>query len=49
MTGAVLDRDFTVDEWGSFAQVIGGDPCPHCGGAGRAGPVGGGGPHVPAG
>jgi len=32
VTGAVLDRDFTVDEWGSFAQVVGGDPCPRCGG-----------------
>jgi prolyl-tRNA synthetase len=30
-TGAVLDRDFTVDEWGSFAEVASGDPCPHCG------------------
>ena len=32
LTGAVLDRDFTVDEWGSFAQVVSGDPCPRCGG-----------------
>jgi prolyl-tRNA synthetase len=31
LTGAVLDRDFTVDEWGSFAVVEGGDACPHCG------------------
>jgi prolyl-tRNA synthetase len=28
----VLDRDFQVDEWGSFAQVETGDPCPRCGG-----------------
>ena len=28
---AVLDRDFTVDEWGSFAQVVAGDGCPRCG------------------
>jgi prolyl-tRNA synthetase len=31
LTGAVLDRDFTVDEWGSFAAVESGDACPHCG------------------
>jgi prolyl-tRNA synthetase len=29
--GALLDRDFTVDEWGSFAQVVTGDGCPNCG------------------
>ena len=29
----VLGRDFTVDEWGSFAQVVSGDACPHCGGS----------------
>ncbi len=29
--GAVLDRDFAVDEWGSFAEVGSGDPCPTCG------------------
>ena len=28
----VAGRDFTVDEWGSFAQVAAGDPCPRCGG-----------------
>jgi prolyl-tRNA synthetase len=31
LTGALLGRDFTVDEWGSFAQVVTGDDCPHCG------------------
>ncbi len=31
-SGLLLDRDFTVDEWGSFAQVVAGDPCPRCGG-----------------
>ena len=31
ITGAILGRDFTVDEWGSFAQVSAGDRCPHCG------------------
>jgi prolyl-tRNA synthetase len=31
-SGVVLDRDFQVDEWGSFAQVETGDPCPRCGG-----------------
>lgn len=30
-SGAVLDRDFSVDEWGSFAEVRTGDPCPRCG------------------
>jgi len=29
--GMVLDRDFSVDEWGSFAQVVPGDACPRCG------------------
>ncbi|MGD0391661.1 MAG: proline--tRNA ligase [Acidimicrobiales bacterium] len=33
ITGAVLDRDFTVDDWGSFAQVAEGDGCPRCGAA----------------
>jgi prolyl-tRNA synthetase len=32
VTGATLGRDFTVDEWGSFATVAPGDPCPDCGG-----------------
>jgi prolyl-tRNA synthetase len=32
LTGAVIGRDFRVDEWGSFAQVMSGDPCPRCGG-----------------
>jgi prolyl-tRNA synthetase len=31
VTGATLDRDFTVDEWGSIATVAEGDPCPRCG------------------
>jgi prolyl-tRNA synthetase len=31
LTGAVLGRDFSVDEWGSFAQVVSGDGCPRCG------------------
>jgi prolyl-tRNA synthetase len=31
LSGAVLGRDFTVDEWGSFAEVISGDGCPRCG------------------
>jgi prolyl-tRNA synthetase len=30
LTGAVLDRDFSVDAWGSFAEVVSGDACPHC-------------------
>ena len=29
--GATVGRDFTVDEWGSFATVADGDPCPRCG------------------
>jgi prolyl-tRNA synthetase len=32
MSGVVLDRDFTVDEWGSYAEVVPGDACPRCGG-----------------
>ena len=31
VAGAVLGRDFTVDEWGSYAQVVTGDACPRCG------------------
>ena len=31
VSGALMGRDFTVDEWGSFAQVVGGDACPNCG------------------
>jgi prolyl-tRNA synthetase len=31
VAGVVLDRDFNVDQWGSFAQVAAGDPCPRCG------------------
>jgi prolyl-tRNA synthetase len=31
VTGATLGRDFTVDEWGSFATLAAGDPCPQCG------------------
>ena len=30
VSGAVLDRDFTVDEWGSYAVVVEGDACPRC-------------------
>jgi prolyl-tRNA synthetase len=30
VSGARLGRDFEVDEWGSFAQVVEGDPCPRC-------------------
>ena len=33
VSGVLLDRDFTVDEWGSFARVVPGDGCPSCGGA----------------
>jgi prolyl-tRNA synthetase len=31
VSGAVLGRDFIVDEWGSYAQVVTGDACPRCG------------------
>ena len=31
VSGATLGRDFTVAEWGSFAAVAAGDPCPRCG------------------
>ena len=31
VSGATLGRDFTVAEWGSFATVAAGDPCPRCG------------------
>ncbi|MHB1485943.1 MAG: proline--tRNA ligase [Acidimicrobiales bacterium] len=31
VTGAMLGRDFEVDEWLSLATVAGGDPCPRCG------------------
>jgi prolyl-tRNA synthetase len=31
VSGVRLDRDFTVEEWGSFAEVVVGDPCPRCG------------------
>ncbi|MEO7836590.1 MAG: proline--tRNA ligase [Acidimicrobiales bacterium] len=30
VSGATLGRDFDVDEWGSFATVAAGDPCPRC-------------------
>lgn len=30
VSSAVLGRDFTVDEMGSFAVVADGDPCPRC-------------------
>ncbi|HVM05819.1 MAG TPA: proline--tRNA ligase [Acidimicrobiales bacterium] len=31
VTGATLGRDFTVADWGSYATVADGDPCPRCG------------------
>jgi prolyl-tRNA synthetase len=31
VSGVLLGRDFTVDEWGSFALVASGDQCPRCG------------------
>ncbi len=31
VSGALLGRDFTVDEWGSYAEVATGDACPRCG------------------
>ncbi|HEX3462148.1 MAG TPA: proline--tRNA ligase [Acidimicrobiales bacterium] len=31
VSGLRLGRDFTVDEWGSFVEVVTGDRCPHCG------------------
>ncbi len=31
VAGALVGRDFTVDEWGSYAQVVTGDDCPRCG------------------
>lgn len=31
VSGATLGRDFSVAEWGSFATVAAGDPCPRCG------------------
>ena len=49
VSGVLLGRDFTVDEWGSFAEVVTGDACPRCGSRGRPGPLGRGRPHVPAG
>ncbi len=33
LSGVVLERDFTVDAWGSFVQVAAGDDCPRCGAA----------------
>lgn len=33
LSGVLLGRDFTVDRWGSFAQVVTGDRCPRCGAA----------------
>ena len=33
VTGATLGRDFTVAEWGSYASIAAGDPCPRCGSA----------------
>ena len=31
VSGAVLGRDFEVDEWAPMASVTDGDPCPRCG------------------
>lgn len=31
VSGATLGRDFEVDEFGAFASVAAGDPCPRCG------------------
>ncbi|HUQ38930.1 MAG TPA: proline--tRNA ligase, partial [Acidimicrobiales bacterium] len=31
VTGATLDRDFSVDEWAGLASIAAGDPCPRCG------------------
>jgi prolyl-tRNA synthetase len=31
VSGATLGRDFSVDAFGSYAVVAGGDPCPRCG------------------
>ena len=31
VSGAVLGRDFVVDEWGSYVEVVDGDLCPRCG------------------
>jgi len=31
VSGVLVGRDFTVDEWGSYAQVVTGDACPRCG------------------
>ncbi|MDQ3757604.1 MAG: His/Gly/Thr/Pro-type tRNA ligase C-terminal domain-containing protein, partial [Actinomycetota bacterium] len=33
VTGAILERDFTVDEWAPIASVAEGDPCPRCDGS----------------
>ena len=31
LSGVMVDRDFTVDQWGSFSEVVSGDACPRCG------------------
>ncbi len=31
LSGVLLGRDFDVDDWGSFAEVVTGDACPRCG------------------
>jgi prolyl-tRNA synthetase len=31
LSGVVLGRDFEVDAWGSYAEVVTGDACPRCG------------------
>jgi prolyl-tRNA synthetase len=32
LSGVLLGRDFEVDAWGSYAEVVTGDACPRCGG-----------------
>jgi prolyl-tRNA synthetase len=31
VSGVLVGRDFVVDRWGSFAEVVSGDRCPRCG------------------
>ncbi len=31
LSGVLLGRDFEVDAWGSYAEVVTGDACPRCG------------------
>jgi prolyl-tRNA synthetase len=32
VSGVLVGRDFEVDRWGSYAEVVSGDRCPRCGG-----------------